>query len=151
MKGIFSGIMHTRLNERIFELEAELAALKNTVVINDVSAARKAIACGYGKKKFIAEGWDDNVVDARIERTYGQDERPAVYFLLQIQTKTMKIELEYQYENGNDDEYIHRVGIVNDDGTQTHITGEPPGNDFERRLIKMLDSKLPIHIDQFDC
>jgi len=146
--------MHPGLYERIFELEAELAALKNTEVINDTSAARKAIDCAYGKKKFIKDGWNDNVIAGKIERTYGSElgpaERPAIYFLLQIQTKNLKIQLEYQYQCGDEDEYDYGVCVLNDDGTETHITGEPPGNDFERRLIKMLNSKLPIHIDQFD-
>lgn len=65
--------MHSGLNERIAELEAELAALKNTEVINDVSAARNAFNHAYGKKKFIKEGWDDNVVAGSIERTYNSN------------------------------------------------------------------------------
>lgn len=137
--------MHNGLYERIWELEKELAALKNTEVIDDASAARKAIAHTYGKKKFINEGWDDNVVSGRIERTYGTD--CDVYFVLLIQTKNMKIKLEYE---NNDNEHDYGVYVVNNDGSETQIIYEPPGNDFERRLIKMMQSKPPIFIDQFD-
>jgi len=148
MNSIFSGIMHTRLNERIAELETELAALKNTEVINNAVIARKAFSHAYGKKKFIKEGWNDNVVAGSIERTYNANSRYDIYFVLLIQTKTMKIKLEYDcvYEH---DEY-HYVYLVNDDGSQTEIT-EPCGNDFERRLIRMMLANPPTYIEQFDC
>jgi hypothetical protein len=145
--------MHSGLYERIYELEKELAALKSTEVINDTSAVRKALVCAYGKKKFIKEGWDDNVVAGRIERTYGADDldcRPDVYFILYIQTKTMKIKLEYENTYENDHEHDYGVYVVNDDGSETQIIYEPPGNDFERRLIKMMQAKPPIFIEQFD-
>ena len=140
--------MHTRLNERIAELEAELAALKNTEVINDTSAVRKAFAHAYGKKQFVKEGWNDNVVAGSIERTYGADRRRYdIYIVLLIQTKTMKIKLEYDCKYEHDE--IHTVYLVNDDGSQLEIT-EPCGNDFERRLIKMMLANPPTYIEQFD-
>ncbi len=149
-KYFLSQTMHSGLHERIYELEKELAALKNTEVINDASAARKALLCAYGKKKFIKEGWDDNVVAGRIERTYNSDVRYDIYFVLLIQTKTMKIKLEYENTYENDHEHEYGVYVVNDDGSETQIIYEPPGNDFERRLIKMMQAKPPIFIEQFD-
>lgn len=147
--------MHSGLHERIFELERELAALKNTEIIDDASAVRKAIVCAYGKKKFIREGWNDNVVSGRIERTYGADiaecGRPDFYFVIYIQTKTIKIKLEYENTYEDDHEHEHSVCAVNEDGSEKQIIYEPPGNDFERRLIKMLMSRPPIFIEQFDA
>jgi hypothetical protein len=140
--------MHTRLNERIRELEAELAALKNTEHFDDLDSLRKAVVLGYGKKKFIKDGWDDNVIGGNIERTYGADHRRYdVYFVLMIQTKSLRIKLEYEcmYECDS----VFKVYLVDDDGTQTKIT-EPCGNDFEQRLIKMMLRNLPQFIEQFD-
>lgn len=136
--------MHTLLNERICELEAELAALKNTEYFDDLASLRKAVVLGYGKKKFIKEDWDDNVNGGSIERT---NWRYDVYFVLIIQTKSLRIKLEYSTAYECDS--VFNVYLVNDDGTQTQIT-EPCGNDFEQRLIKMMLRNLPQFIEQFD-
>jgi hypothetical protein len=139
--------MHTRLNERIRELEAELTALKNTEYFDDLASLRKAVVLGYGKKKFIKDSWDDNVIGGSIERTYGKNSRYDVYFVLMIQTKSMRIKMEYDcmYECDS----VSKVYLVNDDGTQSKIT-EPCGNDFEQRLIKMMLRNLPQFIEHFD-
>lgn len=139
--------MHPNLAERIRELEAELAALKNTEYITDLSAVRKAFNHAYGKKKFIKEGWKDNVVAGSLERTYNSNVRYDIYIVMVIQTKNLRIKLEYYCRYECDENYT--VYLVNDDGTQTEIT-EPCGNDFERRLIKMMLREPPTYIEQFD-
>ena len=140
-------IMHPNLAERIRELEAELAALKKTEYITDLSAVRKAFNRAYGKKKFIKEGWDDNVIDGCLERTYNSDVRYDIYIVLVIKTKNLRIKLDYYCRYEEDENYT--VYLVNDDGSQTEIT-EPCGNEFERRLIKMMMREPPTYIEQFD-
>ncbi len=139
--------MHPNLAERIRELEAELAALKNTEYITDLSAVRKAFNHAYGKKKFIKEGWKDNVVAGSLERTYNSNVRYDIYIVMVIQTKNLRIKLEYDCRYECDENCT--VYLVNDDGSQTEIT-EPCGNDFERRMIKMMLREPPTWIEQFD-
>ena len=59
----------------------------------------------------------------------------------------MKIKLEYDCKYEHDE--IHDVYLVNDDGSQLEIT-EPCGNEFERRLTKMMLANPPTYIEQFD-